>query len=312
MEIKIDLSTTEHKELLSYCNLNDLLISSVVKKSFTTGFNIERYGLLNTGGIREKQVEKEVIVEKRVEIPIEVIKEVIKIEYVEVEKPVEKIVEIVKEVPVEVIKEIPVERIVEKIIEVIKEVPVERVVEKIVEVIKEVPVEKVVIKDVIKEVPVEKVVYVTDQEEMNTKIFQKEQEFEQQRKIFSTKTQEMENIFQNEKNELLLKIQQLESMSPKVIEVIKEVSVEKIVEVIKEVPIEVVKEIIIEKESTDIGLKSKLDAIQNTVQKLKLDNIEKDKKIMEYEKTIEEIQKFQTDRKAAFLKGSNLDDTLYK
>ena len=312
MEIKIDLSTTEHKELLSYCNLNDLLISSVVKKSFTTGFNIERYGLLNTGGIREKQVEKEVIVEKRVEIPIEVIKEVIKIEYVEVEKPVEKIVEIVKEVPVEVIKEIPVERIVEKIIEVIREVPVERVVEKIVEVIKEVPVEKVVIKDVIKEVPVEKVVYVTDQEEMNTKIFQKEQEFEQQRKIFSTKTQEMENIFQNEKNELLLKIQQLESMSPKVIEVIKEVSVEKIVEVIKEVPIEVVKEIIIEKESTDIGLKSKLDAIQNTVQKLKLDNIEKDKKIMEYEKTIEEIQKFQTDRKAAFLKGSNLDDTLYK
>ena len=312
MEIKIDLSTTEHKELLSYCNLNDLLISSVVKKSFTTGFNIERYGLLNTGGIREKQVEKEVIVEKRVEIPIEVIKEVIKIEYVEVEKPVEKIVEIVKEVPVEVIKEIPVERIVEKIIEVIKEVPVERVVEKIVEVIKEVPVEKVVIKDVIKEVPVEKVVYVTDQEEMNTKIFQKEKEFEEQRKIFSTKIQEMENIFQNEKNELLLKIQQLETTPPKVIEVIKEVSVEKIVEVIKEVPIEVVKEIIIEKESTDIGLKSKLDAIQNTVQKLKLDNIEKDKKIMEYEKTIEEIQKFQTDRKAAFLKGSNLDDTLYK
>ena len=312
MEIKIDLSTTEHKELLSYCNLNDLLISSVVKKSFTTGFNIERYGLLNTGGIREKQVEKEVIVEKRVEIPVEVIKEVIKIEYVEVEKPVERIVEIVKEVPVEVIKEIPVERIAEKIIEVIREVPVERVVEKIVEVIKEVPVEKVVVKDVIKEVPVEKVVYVTDQEEMNTKIFQKEQEFEQQRKIFSTKIEEMENIFQSEKTELLSKIQQLENTPPKVVEVTKEVSVEKIVEVIKEVPVEVIKEIVIEKESTDIGLKSKLEAIQNTVQKLKQDNIEKDKKIMEYEKTIEDIQKFQTDRKAAFLKGSNLDDTLYK
>ena len=312
MEYKLNLSSTENKDLISYCNLNDLRISEVVKKSYLEGFNIERYGLLNMGGIREKQVEKEVIREKRVEIPIEVIKEVIKIEYVEVEKPVEKIVEIVKEVPVEVIKEIPVERIVEKIIEVIKEVPVERVVEKIVEVIKEVPVEKVVVKDVIKEVPVEKVVYVTDQEEMNTKIFQKEQEFEQQRKIFSTKIEEMENIFQSEKTELLSKIQQLENTPPKVVEVTKEVSVEKIVEVIKEVPVEVIKEIVIEKESTDIGLKSKLEAIQNTVQKLKQDNIEKDKKIMEYEKTIEDIQKFQTDRKAAFLKGSNLDDTLYK
>jgi len=87
---------------------------------------------------------------------------------------------------------------------------------------------------------------------------------------------------------------------------------EKIVEVIKEVPVEVIKEVVIEKESTDIGLKSKLEAIQNTVQKLKQDNIEKDKQIMEYEKTIQEIQKFQQDRKAAFLKGSNLDDTLYK
>jgi hypothetical protein len=127
---------------------------------------------------------------------------------------------------------------------------------------------------------------------MNTKIFQKEQEFDQQRKIFSTKTQEMENIFQNEKTELLSKIQQLENTPPKIVEVIKE--------------------IVIEKESTDIGLKSKLEAIQNTVQKLKQDNIEKDNKIREYEKTIEEIQKFQEEKKAMFLRGSNLDDKLYK
>ena len=69
MELKINFSNTEHKDLLSYCNLNDLLISKVVKDSFTTGFNIERYGLLNpakTGGIDEKQVEIEVIREKRV------------------------------------------------------------------------------------------------------------------------------------------------------------------------------------------------------------------------------------------------------
>jgi len=299
MEYKLNLSSTENKDLITYCNMNDFRISEVIKKSYLEGFNIERYGLLNVGGTREKQVEKEVIVEKRVEIPVEVIKEVVKIEYVEVEKPVEKIVykEIIKEVPVE------------KVVEIIKEVPVERVVENVVEIIKEIPVEKVVIKDVIKEVPVEKVVYVTDQEEMNTKIFQKEQEFEEQRKIFSTKTQEMENIFQEEMSKKDKELDELRHS----LDILRQTPpLEKVVEVIKEVPVEIIKEVVIEKESTDIGLKSKLDAIQNTVQKLKLDNIEKDKKIMEYEKTIQEIQKFQQDRKAAFLKGSNLDDTLYK
>ena len=246
MEYKLNLSSTENKDLISYCNMNDLRISEVIKKSYLEGFNIERYGLLNTGGIREKQVEKEVIVEKRVEIPVEVIKEVVMIEYVEV--PVDRIVEIIKEVP---------------------SPPVET------EVIKY--VDREVIKEVKVEVPVEKIVYIYDKKEEEVV------------------TKEETNC-----DEFLSKIQELESRKPEVIEVI------------KEVPVEVIKEIIIEKESTDIGLKSKLDAIQNTVQKLKLDNIEKDKKIKEYEKTIEDIQKFQTDRKAAFLKGSNLDDTLYK
>jgi hypothetical protein len=281
MEYKLNLSNTENKDLISYCNMNDLRISEVIKKSYLEGFNIERYGLLNTGGIREKQVEKEVIVEKRVEIPVEVIKEVVKIEYVEVEKPIE------------VIKEVQVDRIVE----VIKEVPVDRVIEKVVEIVKEIPVEKVVIKDIIKEVPVEKIVYVTDQEEMNSRIFQKEQEFEEQRQIFSTKTRELENNFHNEKNELLLKIQQLETKEPEVKEIIREV--------------EVIKEIVIEKEG-DSSLKPKLEALQSTVQKLKQDNIEKDKKIKEYEQTIQDIQKFQEEKKAMFLRGSNLDDKLYK
>ena len=142
------------------------------------------------------------------------------------------------------------------------EVPVEVIVEKIVEIIKEVPtpptevevikyVDREVIKEIKVEVPVEKIVYIYDkkEEEVVTKV-------------------------ETNCDEFLLKIQELESRKPEV------------VEVIKEVPVEVVKEIIIEKESTDIGLKSKLDAIQNTVQKLKLDNIEKDKKIKEYEKTI--------------------------
>jgi hypothetical protein len=113
MEIKLNLTNGEHKDLVSYCNLNDVLISEVVKKSFTTGFNIERYGLLNSNTPQEK------IVEKEVEKIVEVIKEV----------EVEKIVEVIKEIPgpsteVEVVKyvdrevikevEIPVEVIVTK------------------------------------------------------------------------------------------------------------------------------------------------------------------------------------------------------
>ena len=122
MEVKLTLNSGEHKDLISYCNLNDVLISEVVKKSFTTGFNIERYGLLNSN------TPKETIVEKIVEVPGEVIREVEKL--VEIIKEVEKIVE----VPVEVIKEIIKEF--EKPVEIVREV------EKIVEV----PVEKVVTK----------------------------------------------------------------------------------------------------------------------------------------------------------------------
>lgn len=76
------------------------------------------------------------------EVPVEVIKEVIRevIKEVPVEVPIETIREIVKEVPVEVIREVT------------KEVKVEVPVEVIKEVIKEVPVE--VIREVIREVPV--------------------------------------------------------------------------------------------------------------------------------------------------------------
>jgi len=275
MEIKLKLSNVEHKELLAFCNLNDLLISEVVSKSFITGFNIERYGLLNSGITEEKIIEKEVIVEKRVEIPVEVIKEIVKIEYVEV--PVEVLKEVIREVKVE--------------IPVVEEKEVIKYIEVPIEVLKE------VIREVRVEVPVEKIVYVTDQEEMKSKIFQKEQEFEEQRQIFSTKTQELENIFHNEKKELLSKIQELETKGPEVKEIIREV--------------EVIKEIVIEKEG-DSSLKPKLEALQSTVQKLKQDNIEKDKKIREYEQTIQDIQKFQEEKKAMFLRGSNLDDKLYK
>ena len=118
-------------QIKSYCTLNNVEdADKFISDCFTQGFNIEKYGLLGktlndsekdlkTGGVEEKHITKEVIVEKRVEIPVEVIKEIEKI----VEVPVDRIIEIEK------IVEVPVEIVVEK--EVIKEVPVEKIVTKI-------------------------------------------------------------------------------------------------------------------------------------------------------------------------------------
>ena len=249
MDVKLKLSNAEHKDLVDYCNLNDLLISSVVKDSFTAGYNIEKYGLLNT----DQEVKE-----------VEVIKEVTK--YIEVEKPVE------------VIKEV----IIEKTVEVIKELPVERIVEKIVEVIKEVPVEKVVIQEIIREIPVEVVVTKTEYISDNTQI-----------------------------NELLLKIQQLEDTPPRIVEVIKEVPVDRVV--IQEKPVEVIieKEVIREVEKTVVD-NSKSQMLQETLQKIRGEGIEKDKRIKELEKQIDDIKQMDLQRGAVYLRGSNLNDTLYK
>ena len=94
MEHKITLSYSEQQEVELFCKLNNITIDDLINKSFKTGYNIEKYGLVGKmGGIQEKWVEKEV----------------------------EKIVEVIKEVPVdrvvikEVIKEVPVETVVTKI-----------------------------------------------------------------------------------------------------------------------------------------------------------------------------------------------------
>lgn len=246
MTINLELTSKEHKDLVSYCELNKLDPNEIMKKSYLEGFRIEKYGLLNSGGNQQKQVEKEVIVEKRVEIPVEVIKEVVKIEYVEVEKPVEKIVEVVKEVPSP-----PQE------IEVIKYV------------------DREIIKEVKVEVPVEKIVYIYDKKEEEV-------------------VPNLDNICDKPEPVIIEKIVEVP------VEVIKEVIVEK----------EVIKEVIVEGESPDSKIKPKLEALQQTVQKLKLDNIEKDKLIQQYEKTIQDIQKFNEGTKAMYLKGSNLDNKL--
>ena len=154
-----------NKEILgsveSFCKLNNIDdVDSFIKNVFQEGFNIKKYGLLGkTLNEGEKHLKTGGIQEKRVEIEV--------------------IREIRVEIPVEVIREV------EKIVEVIKEVPVEKVV--IQEVIKEVPVDRVV----------EKIIYTTDDIQIN-ELGGKIAELEEERQIFSTKTEEMENNFQNE------------------------------------------------------------------------------------------------------------------
>ena len=233
--------------ITSYCNANKIEdVDGFIKKCFESGYNIEKYGLLEktlnvdekdlkTGIVGEKQVEIEVIREIRVEVPVEIIKEV--------------------------------------------------------EVIKEVIVEKEVIKEV------EKIVTITNNEELEEKIFQLNSDLESERKFFSTKTEEMENSFQKEMSK---KDEELDELRRTLDEHLSKPPVEKIVE------------LVVEKEITDNSLKSKLEALQNTLTKVRQETLEKDKKIKELELTIQEIQKFQENKQAVYLKGSNLDDKLYK
>ena len=293
MNITLELDSNQYKDLTRYCGLNKFIPEEIAKKSYLEGFTIEKYGLLGkthndgekdlkTGGIQEKRVEIEVIREKLVEIPVEVIKEVVKIEYVEI--PVEKRVEI------------PVEKIVERIVNVTDDTKINELLLKIqqlenrpieiVEVVKEVPVDRVV----------EKIIYTTDDIQIN-ELGGKIAKLENERQLFSTKTTEMENIFHNKMSK---KDEELDELRRTLDEHLSKPPVEKIVE------------LVVEKEITDNSLKSKLDALQNTLTKVRQETLEKDKKIKELELTIQEIQKFQENKQAVYLKGSNLDDKLYK
>jgi hypothetical protein len=206
------------------------------------------------------------------------------------EKRVE--IEVIREIRVEV----PVEKIVERIVNVTDDTKINELLLKIqqlenrppeiVEVVKEVPVDRVV----------EKIIYTTDDIQIN-ELGGKIAKLENERQLFSTKTTEMENIFHNKMSK---KDEELDELRRTLDEHLSKPPVEKIVE------------LVVEKEITDNSLKSKLDALQNTLTKVRQETLEKDKKIKELELTIQEIQKFQENKQAVYLKGSNLDDKLYK
>jgi hypothetical protein len=163
MEIPKDLKD----EVWEYCRLNDITdLNAFIIRMLRQGYSTEKYGPtpFKIGG----NSEKEVIVEKRVEVPVEVIKEVEKI----VEVPIEVIREIIKEIPVEIIKEVPVDKIIEKevyitddeqVTELTKRIQeLESTPPRVIEIEKEILVEKEVPFEVIKEVIIEKIIEVDD------------------------------------------------------------------------------------------------------------------------------------------------------
>ena len=252
----INLTQKEIKDIQQFCNLNKIEdIPTFLHTCTWKGYEVEKFGLLGKmGGIQEKRVEIEVIREKRVEIPVEVIKEVVKVEYVEV--PVEKIVEVIKEVPVDkvVIKEV------------VKEVPVEKVVTKIEYISDKTSENELLLK--IQQLESEKQIFSTKLQECNSELV-----------IFSTKTQENENIFQD-------RIKELESREPERVEIIKEV--------------------VVEKTTTD---NSKQKALEETIQKIRTELQLKNKEINDLKNTITEIQT-SNGRQGIFLDGSNLNRTI--
>ena len=272
---EIVLTKEEVADLQNFCNLNKFNVDEIIKSSFKQGFSIEKYGLLGkTGGKGGNPRKTGGEQEKWVE------KEVIR------EKRVE--------IPVEVIKEV------------VKIEYVEVPVEKIVEVIKEVPVDKVVIKEIIKEIPVEKIVTIYDNSSEN-ELLLKVQQLESDKQIFSTKLQECDDKVQifstiTTENENIFHYK----MSKK------DEELDELRRTLNEHLAKPPVEVVVEKETTDNLSKSKLDALQNTLAKVRQETLEKDKKIKELEQTIQEIQKFQENKQAVYLKGSNLDDKLYK
>jgi DNA repair exonuclease SbcCD ATPase subunit len=234
MELPKDLKD----KIWDYCRLNEITdLNGFIVKTLKKGFDTEVYGLLGkTLNDGEKDLKTGIVGEKQVEIEV--------------------IREIRVEIPVEVIKEVIVEK------EIIKEVPVE--------VIKE--IEKVVTK-------IEYISDKTSENELGGKIanleeniFQLNKDLESERKIFSTKTEEMEIFFQNEMSK---KDKELEEL----------------------------------RQSLDVKLDNTNEKmLQETLQKLRKEITEKNKKIEELEK----INKGSNNGaiNAIFMKGSNLKDIL--
>jgi hypothetical protein len=228
----------------SFCKLNNIEDKEdFIYLCFKQGFDIKKFGFLGeTLNEGEKHLKTDGIQEKRVEI--EVIREI------RVEVPVEKIVERI----VNVTDDTKINELLLKIQQLENRPP------EIVEVVKEVPVDRVV----------EKIIYTTDNIQINElggKIAKLEQEL-------STKTSEMENIFQNKMSK---KDEELDEL----------------------------------RRNLDIPVtNNKINMLQDTLQNLRNDLSLKNDKINELEKINQELQRTANLQNATYMKGSNLNSRI--
>ena len=250
------------KSIEEYCKLNNIDdVDEFVHQCFKIGYDVKKYGFLGktlnesekdlktgeigekdlrdsrkTCGIEEKRAGIEVIREKRAE------KEVI--QTVEVIKEVEKIVEVevIKYVDREIIKEVPVEKVVTKIEYISDKTGEDELFGKI--------------------------------KQLNENIFHLNQELGNERKIFSTKTTEMENIFQNEMSK---KDEELDKLRQKL-----------------DIPVD----------------DDKLKMLSETLLKLRKDLSLKDKRIEELESINKQLESIKVSQGAVYLKGSNITQRL--
>jgi len=192
----LNINSKYENDILQYCKINNIEdVNLFVTQCFKQGFDIKKYGFLgNSLNEGEKHLKTEVIVEKRVEIPVEVIKEVEKI----IEVPIE--VKVIDYVDREVIKEVPIEKIVTKIEYISDKTSENELLLKI--------------------------------QQLDETIFHLNEDLESERQEFSIKTKEMGNIFQDEmsnKDKILDELRRdLDELSNKNenVEVIKEVTVD--------------------------------------------------------------------------------------
>ena len=246
----------------AFCDANNIEDKDdFIYRCFKQGFDIKKFGLLGetlnegekhlkTGGIEEKRVEIEVLREIQVEVPVE--------------KIVERIVTVTDDTKINEL--------------LLKIQQLENRPPEIVEVVKE--VEKVVTK-------VEYICDKTGENELFGKIEQLEQEIStkdneltKQRQLFSTKTIEMENIFQNKMSK---KEEELDELRHSLDEL----------------------SVVVKNETTD-----KLKMMSTTLQNLRNDLSLKNERIIELEKINQELQRTANLQNAVYMKGSNLNSRI--
>ena len=255
----LNVNSKYEYDILQYCKINNIEdVPMFVTQCFKQGFDIKKYGFLgNSLNEGEKHLKTEVIGEKRIEIPVEVIKEV--------EVPVE--IKVIEYVDREVVKEVLVE------------VPKEKIVTKI-EYISDKKSENELLSKI---------------QELEQTIFHLNDDLESERQEFSTKTEKMSKIFQDEMSN---KDENLDELRHNLDVMLDELTKEKEKNNVVETPVEV---------NTD---NSKQKMLESTLQNLRKELSQKNQTIDELVQKNKLLESQLNNKNAVYLKGSNLNERI--